>query len=121
VVSAVVGGGRDPADQVRLVPWGDPREPAHPEIPPWPGHLPAPAPAVVHPTPLIVEVRDATDAPVTVTARGVLSGPPATVSLAGGPWVEVASWAGPWLAEERWWDTATARGCKCASMTVSPV
>ena len=28
VVTAVVGGGRDPADQVRLVPWGDPREPA---------------------------------------------------------------------------------------------
>ena len=27
VVTAVVGGGRDPAGQVRLVPWGDPREP----------------------------------------------------------------------------------------------
>jgi protein ImuB len=36
VVTAVVGGGRDPADQVKLVPWGDPREPA------WPGVSPAP-------------------------------------------------------------------------------
>src|SRR5205085_1064867 len=30
VVTAVVGGGRSPAEQVRLVPWGDPREPALP-------------------------------------------------------------------------------------------
>ena len=30
VLTAVVGGGRGPAEQVRFVPWGDPREPAHP-------------------------------------------------------------------------------------------
>src|SRR5207253_2767919 len=30
VVTAVLGGGRDPLDQVRLVPWGDRREPARP-------------------------------------------------------------------------------------------
>jgi protein ImuB len=30
VVTAVLGGGRGPSDQVRLVPWGDPREPARP-------------------------------------------------------------------------------------------
>jgi protein ImuB len=139
VVTAVVGGGRDPADQVRLVPWGDPREPARPgpvpvaavgaavagrsscrsprrtmgaaagEVPPWPGHLPAPTPAVVHPAPLPAEVRDDTGEPVTVTARGLLSGSPAAVSIAGGPWVDVAAWAGPWPAEERWWDTAASR------------
>jgi protein ImuB len=158
VVTAVVGGGRDPADQVRLVPWGDPREPARPgagpggrggpggrsgpapapamaglaavaapgdrpsrrrprrtmgaaagEVPPWPGRLPAPAPAVVYPTLLAAGVRDGTEQPVTVTARGLLSAAPAAVSVAGGPWVDVAAWAGPWPAEERWWDTAASR------------
>ncbi|MDQ6615979.1 MAG: DNA polymerase Y family protein, partial [Actinomycetota bacterium] len=33
VVTAVVGGGRDPADQVRWVPWGDAREPSRPGAP----------------------------------------------------------------------------------------
>jgi protein ImuB len=79
------------------------------EVPPWPGHLPTPAPAVVHPSPPAAEVRDATEGLVTVTARGVLSGTPAAVSIAGGPWVDVAAWAGPWPAEERWWDTAASR------------
>ena len=49
VVTAVLGGGRGSADQVRLVPWGDER--AAPPRPrrssPWPGRLPPPAPATV--------------------------------------------------------------------------
>jgi protein ImuB len=132
VVTAVVGGGRDPADQIRLVPWGEPREPARPAgaaapsreraraagaarragasaLPPWPGSLPVPAPAVVHPRPLAAEVRDATHQPVAVTARGLLSGVPAAVSMAGGPWMGVVTWAGPWPAEERWWDAVASR------------
>jgi protein ImuB len=32
VVTAVVGGGRSPAQQVHLVPWGEPRQPARPGI-----------------------------------------------------------------------------------------
>jgi protein ImuB len=36
VVTAVLGGGRDPAERVRLVSWGDPREPARPGPPPGP-------------------------------------------------------------------------------------
>ncbi|SCL37539.1 protein ImuB [Micromonospora rhizosphaerae] len=36
VVTAVLGGGRSPADQVRLVPWGDERLPARPGEPPLP-------------------------------------------------------------------------------------
>jgi protein ImuB len=160
VVTAVVGGGRDPADQVKLVPWGDPREPARPgaraapgpaggrpvpataglaavaagaagaagaqdrpsrrrprrtmgaaagEVPPWPGRLPTPAPAVMYPSLLAAEVRDEAQQPVTVAARGLLSAAPAAVSVAGGPWVDVAAWAGPWPVEERWWDTAASR------------
>ncbi|WP_405090540.1 DNA polymerase Y family protein [Micromonospora sp. NBC_01392] len=41
VVTAVLGGGRSPADQVRLVPWGDERVPARPGPPPLPA-LPPP-------------------------------------------------------------------------------
>ncbi|MGC4895874.1 DNA polymerase Y family protein [Micromonospora sp. DT31] len=47
VVTAVLGGGRSPADQVRLVPWGDERTPGRPgspplpDLPPPPGSVPA--------------------------------------------------------------------------------
>ena len=67
VVTAVLGGGREPAERVRLVPWGDDRDEAASRVPaasggaagrasgspvrepppPWPGRLPAPSPAVV--------------------------------------------------------------------------
>ncbi|MET7805391.1 DNA polymerase Y family protein [Micromonospora chersina] len=42
VVTAVLGGGRSPADQVRLVPWGDERLPARPGPPPLPTAEPPP-------------------------------------------------------------------------------
>ncbi|MDW3849187.1 DNA polymerase Y family protein [Micromonospora sp. BRA006-A] len=45
VVTAVLGGGRSPADQVRLVPWGDERVPARPGPPPLPAAAPAPGAA----------------------------------------------------------------------------
>ncbi|MGC5031979.1 DNA polymerase Y family protein [Micromonospora sp. DT229] len=37
VVTAVLGGGRSPADQVRLVPWGDERRPTRPDATARPG------------------------------------------------------------------------------------
>ncbi|RIV38406.1 DNA polymerase Y family protein [Micromonospora radicis] len=43
VVTAVLGGGRSPADQVRLVPWGDERRPTRPGAPPLPFPPPDPA------------------------------------------------------------------------------
>jgi protein ImuB len=42
VVTAVLGGGRSPADQTRLVPWGDERLPTRPAPPPLPGAPPLP-------------------------------------------------------------------------------
>jgi len=144
VVTAVLGGGRDPAEQIRLVPWGDPREPARPgaaagprgktggpggttpprpascpsrrtmgaaagEVPPWPGRLPAPAPAEVHLRPVAVVVRDAQGAPVSVSARGEISAAPVDVVPLAGPPRRVCAWTGPWPAEERWWDAGSAR------------
>jgi protein ImuB len=121
VVTAAVGGGRDPVGQVRLIPWGDPRpEPpkdsrrraaATREVAPWPGHLPLPAPAVVYPERLAATLHDRDGQPVTVSGRGLLGAGaiPATLAIAGAPPVAVVAWAGPWPAEERWWDEESSR------------
>ncbi len=110
VVTAVTCGGRDPAAQVRLVPWGDARGPGSvPEAPPWPGHLPTPEPSLVYAERRPAALRDAAGEPVTVTARCLLSAAPAALEIAGGHWAEVVAWAGPWPAEERWWDKGSAR------------
>jgi protein ImuB len=81
----VLAGGRDPAQQVLLVPFGDAAEPERPADRPWPAALPAPAPATVYPEPLSAEVTDASGADVTVTARAQLSAPPARLSVTGLP------------------------------------
>jgi protein ImuB len=95
VVTAVPAGGRSPAEQVRLVPWGETARavaggPVGPE-PPWPGRIPTPAPATVHPVPVPAQVVDA------------------RLSVAGGAWSAVTAWAGPWPVDERWWDQAASR------------
>ncbi|MEU8314077.1 MULTISPECIES: DNA polymerase Y family protein [unclassified Micromonospora] len=188
VVTAVLGGGRSPADQVRLVPWGDERVPARPgppplpadaappvpasqapaappsrapvpaaspsptglsspaaslipgigaapgaasasvavpdagaragrrarrgravAEPPWPGRIPPPSPAVVLPTPLPADVRDAAGQPVVVTARLAVSAAPARLTVGDGRPAEITGWAGPWPVDERWWAPAEAR------------
>jgi protein ImuB len=93
VVVAVPAGGRSPAEQVRLVPWGESAvgSTGSTPAPPWPGRIPAPAPATVHPVGLPAEVADA------------------RLSVAGGPWSAVTAWAGPWPVDERWWDEAAHR------------
>lgn len=118
VVTAVTQGGRTPAERVRWVPWGDPREPVRPidavpspganalEVPPWPGAIPSPAPARVFDPPLPAELLDASDRPVTVTSRGDPSAPPAHLRCRAlpGDGGEVTAWAGPWAHDVRWWD-----------------
>jgi protein ImuB len=76
---------------------------------PWPGQVPAPAPAVVHPEPLAAVVADATGAVVAVGGRGLASAPPARLRIAGGPWTAITAWAGPWPVDERWWDPGLHR------------
>ncbi|WP_174536156.1 DNA polymerase Y family protein [Micromonospora chalcea] len=155
VVTAVLGGGRSPADQVRLVPWGDERVPARPgppplppapaaslvpgagaapgaasasvvvppgdragrragrgravAEPPWPGRIPPPSPAVVLPTPLSADVRDAAGEPVVVSARLAVSAAPTWLTVGDGRPAEITGWAGPWPVDERWWAPAEAR------------
>jgi protein ImuB len=113
VGTAVVQGGRSPAERVRFVPWGDAREAERPELAatasPWPGSVPAPAPALVHRPPLPAEVVDEGGAAVVVRSRGGCSGAPARLSIDGGRWAPGVGWAGPWPVEERWWDPPASR------------
>ncbi len=47
VTRPLLVGGRSPAEQVTLVPFGDAADPRYPAGRPWPGRLPAPAPAAI--------------------------------------------------------------------------
>ena len=99
-------GGRGPGERVSPVALGtsdlsECRPAARPEwvSEPWPGSVPEPSPAVVHPEPLPAEVLDEAGRPVRVSGRGELSADPA--SLQG---QRVVAWAGPWPCDEHWWD-----------------
>ncbi len=109
VTRPMLAGGRDPADQVTLVPFGDAQDPVFLADQPWPGQIPAPAPVTVYPAPLSAVVTDDRGAVVTVTGRALVSAPLARLSADGGPFLAVTSWAGPWPVTERWWDPASAR------------
>ncbi len=113
VVTAVVQGGRTPAERVRWIPWGEPRdqERGSPhgtagERAAWPGGVPRPEPARLFDPALPAELLDGSGRPVTVSGRGEASAPPAllrcgTLPGGGGP---VVAWAGPWPHDLRWWD-----------------
>ena len=109
VVRPLLAGGRSPADQVTLVPFGDAADPRFPADRPWPGRLLAPAPATVYPVPRSAKVTDESGAAVTVTGRALISAPPAWLSAHGEPRLAIISWAGPWPLTERWWSPATSR------------
>lgn len=106
-------GGIGPGERIRLVPaaavdLAQPRPAASPGwvSEPWPGQIPAPAPARVYPDPVPIELLDRLGRPVGVEGRGLLSADPALV-VDRGRSREVAAWAGPWPAEQRWWDPLT--------------
>jgi protein ImuB len=116
VVTAVAQGGRTPAEQVRFVPWGEPRVPDRPlavngEIPAWPGAIPPPHPARVFTPPCPAALLDGTGAPVTVSGRGEPSAPPAHLACAALPdgGGRLRAVAGPWAHDVRWWDRAAHR------------
>jgi protein ImuB len=106
-----VRGGRGPAERVARVPVAAvdltaPRPAARPTSvgEPWPGRVPAPAPASVAVGPEPVDVVDAEGRPVGVTGRAEVTAPPVRLTRPGRPPVAVTAWAGPWPVDERWWD-----------------
>jgi len=108
VLTATVGGGRSLADRQRFVAWGDPAEVAADAGSPWPGRLPAPAPATVFAAAHPVGVFAVDGSEVVVDDRGILSAAPARFS-AGAKVREIRAWAGPWIVDERWWDPEAGR------------
>jgi protein ImuB len=80
-----------------------------PQAAPWPGRIPEPSPAIVHPDPPPAEVTDDRGERVAVSGRGLLSAPPSRLRVSGGPWALIAAWAGPWPVDERWWDPKAQR------------
>jgi protein ImuB len=118
-------GGRNPHDQIALVPAAavdltarrlDPAPRTPDGAPPWPGRLPSPSPAVVLPERRPVDVVDAHGRTVAVNGRGLLGAAPAALAVDSGRHVAVTAWAGPWLLEERWWDGD--RGRRAARLQV---
>jgi protein ImuB len=109
VTRPVISGGRNPAEQVTLVPFGDARPPLLPPDRPWPGSIPVPAPATVYPDLLPARVTDASGAAVTVNGRAQVSAAPAWLAAGVTPPLPVTAWAGPWPVSERWWEPRRAR------------
>jgi protein ImuB len=107
-------GGRLPGDAYSWVPavtadLAEPSQRLTPDEGPWPGSLPSPSPAVVHPQPLAIDVRDEQGRAVRVTGRGAVSAAPASVQRPGTSTEPIVAWGGPWPLEERWWDASRAR------------
>lgn len=111
VVTAVVGGGRELSEQVRLVPWGEPREALPGDSRPWPGRLPSPSPATVLTAPRAAAVTAVDGSVVAVDERLAVSAPPGFLRIESRAPVEIVGWAGPWPLHVRWWDDAAARKC----------
>lgn len=105
VLAAAVQGGREVRDQVQLVPWGQQPPPRRSLDAPWPGRLPAPAPATVLVEPEQVQLCGADGRRVQVDARLQVSAEPTVVWWSGEPQREtrVTGWAGPWPVVQRWW------------------
>ena len=85
---------------------------------PWPGTLPSPSPATVFADPHPADVLDEHGKSLRVSARGMLSGRPATLHMLAGDestgWRRgrprsIIAWAGPWPIEERWWEPGQQR------------
>ena len=109
VATAVVQGGRTSAEQVRWVPWGEPREPAT-DPGAWPGALPAPFPARVFDPPIAADLVDEHGNAITIGGRGEQHASPAYLRsrvVTG----MVTGWAGPWAHDVRWWDARAHRRC----------
>ncbi len=120
VLTAVVAGGRSAAEQTQLVPWGEPRRPDRDPGQPWPGRLPSPSPATVLAHPQPVTVTDAAGAPVGITGRYTVTGPPARMLTDGASPEsahDVVAWAGPWPVDERWWDHTGRRHARFQLVT----
>ncbi len=109
VLTAAVQGGRDPRDRIHLTPFGEQAAPARDATLPWPGALPAPAPATVPGSREHVRLLDAAGVDVVIDDRLSMPAPPATLIHPSRPAAALVGWAGPWVLDERWWEPGGRR------------
>ena len=107
VARPVPAGGRGPAEQIIMVPFGD-LEPEDRSTGPWPGRLPQPAPAMVPGAPTPARLLDAEGQSVTVTARSEIPVAPAVLEV-GTVRAEVSGFSQPWPVHERPWEEGGGR------------
>lgn len=121
-------GGRDPQHMFEMVPFADlgadgrqavPVPDQHHENPPWPGSLPAPAPAWIDGDAEPIQVLDHQDRAVTVNGRGLVSSDPVHLVRRSQSFTVVA-WAGPWPVHERWWDARARRVARFQLVVETP-
>jgi len=100
------------ADRQVLVPWGD-RAPERTGEPvagaPWPGSLPALAPASVFRERLPIRLVGDDGVSVAIDDRGAITTPPERFAVGDDGESPVRAWAGPWPVVERWWDAERAK------------
>lgn len=109
VLSPSLVGGRLLGTRTRLTPFGQHPAAAPAVQLPWPGHLPGAAlPASAPPTPTICNLQDGSSTPITITARGELSGVP-THWINHDKAEHIHTWWGPWELYENWWDDVPVR------------
>jgi protein ImuB len=108
VATLVPQGGRTPAERIRNVAWGEPREPEPGRSleSAWPGAVPGPGPGRVLDPPSPAALLDEHGRAVTLTSRGDATGAPAVLQCDALPdrGGAVSAWAGPWAQDVRWWD-----------------
>ncbi len=100
VLSPYDAGGRGVAERVEFVPFGE--EPAPIVQGTWPGRIPAPLPGRAGGR--VVQLLDAQERPVIVTAEALLSGIPHRVGRH-----RITAWAGPWPVDTNWWTDTPQR------------
>lgn len=100
-------GGRGPAQQIALVPFGD-LEPERHGTGPWPGRVPQPAPAMIPAAPTPARLLDTHGNTVVVTGRGEMPEVPAVLEV-GTLRTEVTGYSQPWPVHERPWEEGGGR------------
>ncbi len=117
VIRLSVTGGSSPAARTGRTVWGEPVPAVRTE--PWPGHLPAPAPAQLVDPPYPIQVLDRGGRSVTINDRGAMASSPALLRIEGRQQVAITGWAGPWPQSEAWWEPGAAgRMLRCQLVDV---
>ncbi len=103
-------GGRIPLERYRSHQWNEVVVQGNPVDAPWPGAIPDPAPAVLHPQGEPRELQGKCGHSLGVRGDGQLicsqCGDSEPGLLSG---KRIENFAGPWIVEQRWWDRPTRR------------